>query len=403
MNDVDPVPIEGFCAPGFESVAEAFAYNVQQRGDDGAACAVYLDGEIVVNLHGGRADRNASRWWRKDTLVNVFSAAKPVVAWAVLRLAETGVLDLDMPVAHYWPEFGQAGKERVTVRMLLCHRSGLPALQSPAGDETIYNWSTMVRLLERESLAWEPGSAQGYHVFTFGWLLGELVRRATGIPIERYLHDHLQQAHAIDLRFGVSDREMQRVADIEPYLKPAEKERRAHERRLRGAGPKAPRAQARPSWQDDLYFKAFHNPPTLGYGTNGNAWRQSVIPGGNGHATGEALARFYGLLVNGEELLSADWVSRARQEASSGEDKVLGLKGRFGLGFMLSQSRGMFDPVPGVEVFGHAGAGGAVAFGDPQRGLGFSYVTRHITAGMLGDRRSQTLIAALYPGAQGNS
>ena len=374
-------------------MADAFAHNLQQRGDDGASCVVYRDGKVLLKLWGGHRDRDAVVPWQEDTLVNVFSAAKPVLAWAVLRLAEQGHMKLDEPVATYWPEFGCKGKETISTRMLLSHRAGLPALQAPIADESIYDWEEMTRLLALEVPAWEPDTAQGYHAFTFGWLLGEVIARVSGQTFAGFVDEHLRRAHGIDLCFGVSDADLPRVAHLEPYLRPADKAKRAQRRAQRTRGSASVRP--RPQWQDDLFFKTFNNPPTLAYGSNSPSWRQAAIPGGNGHGSGESLARFYGLLLAGE-LLSPPMLALCSEELSAETDQVLGIPGRFSHGFMLPQLGGMFNPSAAVTGFGHTGAGGSIAFADTCHEIGFAYVTRHVAQGMLADSRASKLIHALY-------
>ena len=394
MPKPDIAQVHGDYSAQWQPVADVFAQNVLERGDDGAACTIYQSGRPVLSLWGGHADKACKEAWQQDTLVNVFSAAKPILAWAVLDLAARGKLDLDAPVAEYWPEFAGQGKQGISTRMLLGHRAGLPALEQPVADELIYDWQAMITELAAQSPTWEPGTAVGYHVFTFGWLLGEVVARVSGIPIAEFVEQRLRQGHNIDLCFGVADDDLPRVADVEPYLKAGEKQRRAEKRAQLATGVSG--ARRRPEWQDTTFFKAFHNPPTLAWGTNGLAWRQAVIPGGNGHASGGALARFYGLLVSGEDLLPASMLDHCRDELSSGKDRVLGLPARFSHGFMLSDPQGLFNLGIEAECFGHAGAGGSLGFADPQQELGFSYVTRHISKGMMGDRRANKLIAAAY-------
>jgi CubicO group peptidase (beta-lactamase class C family) len=390
----DTAQVHGDYSAQWQPVADVFAQNVLERGDDGAACTIYQSGKPVLSLWGGYSDKASDEAWQQDTLVNVFSAAKPILAWAVLDLVARGQLNLDTPVAEYWPEFAGQGKQAISTRMLLGHRAGLPALEQPVADELIYDWQAMIAALEVETPVWEPDTAVGYHVFTFGWLLGEVVTRVSGMPIADFVEQNLRQRHNIDVCFGVADEDLPRVADVEPYLKAGEKQRRALERaRLATGARKEPR---RPEWQDTTFFKAFHNPPTLGWGTNSLPWRQAVIPGGNGHASGAALARFYGLLVSGEDLLAAGMLHYCRDELSAGKDRVLGLPARFSHGFMLSDPQGLFNLGVDAECFGHAGAGGSLGFADPEQQLGFSYVTRHISKGMMGDRRAHKLITAAY-------
>ncbi len=187
MSFIDTFPVTGDCADGFAPVREAFAANFSQQGEVGAAFYVLLNGEPVVDLWGGAADAAGTRPWQSDTLVNVWSTTKGWLALAMHLLADRGQLDFEQPVAHYWPEFAAQGKERVLIKQLLTHTSGLPAPSIKVPDDALYDWAAMVHALENSTLFWEPGTACGYHAATFGWLNGEVLRRVSGMGVGDFL------------------------------------------------------------------------------------------------------------------------------------------------------------------------------------------------------------------------
>lgn len=385
--------LEGHCTEQFSLLARAFADNFSHCGEAGAACALYYRGQLVANLWGGTRDRHGQLPWQPSTLVNVFSAGKPIIACAVLQLAERGELDLDAPIAELWPDFEQAGKAAVTTRMVLCHRAGLPLFQQEIPEKDIYSWNAMVLHLQKETPLWTPGARQGYQPFTFGWLLGEVVRRVSGKPIDRYIHGAICQPFDIDVHWGLKPEQLDRVADIQP-VDPATvastSEGRAHSSKIRVS-----------AWETEWRNRAFGSPASLTYGTNSGNWRRAVIPAANGHGSALGLAQFYRVLVNGGEwerrnMLSSKSLDLCVHQASAEQDAILHADMRFSLGFMLSNDNSPVYMGPGKEAFGHAGAGGSLAFGDLKNELSFAYVTRFLGDSILGDRRAKNLVMAAY-------
>ncbi len=356
-----PAPIGGFCDPAFARVREAFARNFAVYGEPGAAVCVSVNGTVAVDLWGGWRDRARAEPWQQGTLVNFFSVSKALCTLCVLRLVENGALDLDAPVARYWPEFAQAGKEAITTRQILSHRAALPAIAEPLADGAMLDWTLMTEALARTPPWWEPGTAHGYHVNTFGFLTGEIVRRIAGKAIGTMLREEIAQPLGADVHIGLPSSEHARAAE---FLWP--------EVNAASAGM--------PSGDEAMRWKAYWNPPGFSGGgwVNTPAWRRAEIPSTNGHGTARGVTRVYAALANGGvidgvQVLSGDTLAAATEEHSSGFDLINQRPSRFGLGFQLAQPERPLGPNPGA--FGHFGAGGSLGFCDPQTGVAFGYVT----------------------------
>ncbi len=383
-----PHQIHGHCAKGFEAVRDTLAASFARGEEVGAAVAVDVAGENVVDLWAGNADLEGVRPWQRDTIANVYSTTKGVTAILALRLVEQGRLDLDAAVSRYWPEFAQAGKDRIPVRDLLNHRCGLPAVRHMLPDGAPYDWDIMTTALAAETPWWEPGTAHGYHAITYGWLVGEVIRRITGKSVGALLREELAEPLGLDLAIGLPQADDGRCADLKsPPLVNADGEPNLMELIL--------------SDPTSVTALAFLNPPSLMLpGTvNSRAWRGAEIPGANAHGTARSLARLYGTIANGGDcdgvhVLGPETAARAAVEQSCGMDIVLRLRSRFGLGFMLSQPGSEFGPNDGA--FGHPGAGGSIAFADPKARVGFSYVMNRMGPYILIDPRATALIDSLY-------
>jgi CubicO group peptidase (beta-lactamase class C family) len=382
-------PIQGHCHPRFARVREAFEHNLRARNECGAAVSIVHDGEPVVDLWAGWADQARTQPWQEDTIVNVYSCTKGMAALCLQRLVSEGKVDLDAPVARYWPEFGQAGKERLPVRWLLSHRAGLAAVRDLLPNEALYDFDAMTAALAAERPWWEPGSAHGYHAVTFGWLVGEVVRRVTGKSVGTYFRESVAGPLAADFHIGLDDAHHDRVAEMSAIPMPEPD----HE---------APQLAA-VIMQDPegLAARAFMNPPSMAFGVNNPAWRSAEIPGANGTANARAMARIYGALArggrqDGVDVLDRSGVRRCAEENAHGRDLVLQVDTRFGLGFMLPQSAPETHVGRGEHAFGHPGAGGHVGFADPDEKLGFGYVINRMGPHILLDPRAVALIDAAY-------
>ena len=297
---------------------------------------------------------------------------------------ELGRVDLDTPVAHYWPEFAQAGKARIPVRQLLTHQAGLPAVHKELPPGSSLDWDLFCAALAEQEPWWEPGSTHGYHTNTFGYLVGEVLRRVTGHSVGAYLREEFCGPGQIDFQIGFGPELDHRVADVLPA---------------------APREDGsdRPE-PSEMQEKAHTNPPSLsGHEiVNSRAWRAAEVPATNGHGNARALARFYGALSGDDGLatdngslhiLSPEWIERASAEAVYGNDAMLGRVTRFGLGFQLTMEKRPLGPNP--RTFGHFGAGGSLGFADPDAGVGFGYAMNRGRAGWQ-HRHVRHLIDLIY-------
>jgi CubicO group peptidase (beta-lactamase class C family) len=377
----DHVPdIHGRCDPRFAALEDAFADNFREHGEVGAALAVTVGRKLVVDVWAGWMDRARTRPWHRGTLVDVFSVGKPMAALCVLMLVEGGNVELDAPVANYWPGFGAAGKAEVTVRMLLGHRAGLPALRRRLPRLSMYDWERMTSALADEEPWWEPDRGHGYHTNTYGFLVGELVRRVSGESVGSFFRRFFAAPLGADFHFGLAPMEDHRVAEF-VFPDPAPE----------FLGRDAPL----------MVRRAYLNPPGVsGLGTvNTRAWRAAEMPSTNGHATAEAVARIYSALaargrIDGVRILEAETLEEATHEASYGHDLVLNRPSRFGLGFQLTQPERPLGPNP--NSFGHFGAGGSLGFADPDAGIAFAYTPNQGAGPRWQNPRNRGLVAALY-------
>jgi CubicO group peptidase (beta-lactamase class C family) len=380
--------LQGTCDVRFERVREAFAENFAKRREIGAAFSLYVDGRCVVDLWGGHRDQAKTKDWQRDTIVNVYSTTKAMAALCAHQLVEEGLLDLDAPVAKYWPEFAAAGKEKIPVRQLLCHQAGLAAIRETLANEALYDWDAMTRALAAEEPWWEPGSAHGYHAVTFGWLVGEVVRRITGESLGTTFRRRIAEPLGADFQIGVPDSDHGRIAEMSPMS-------------MEKAPDEPSLAEVLLTDPEGVAARAFLNPASMALGPNVPEWRRAEIPGANGHATARGLARIYGVLGSGGELdginlLAPESIERCRTEQSRGDDLVLQMETRFGLGFMLTQDREGARFGPNAGAFGHPGAGGSLGMADPEAGVGFGYVMNFMGPHILLDPRARELIRATY-------
>ena len=375
--------VHGRCDSRFAAVRDAFAANFEADREVGSSFAATLNGELVVDLWGGYADAAKTRQWQEDTIVNVFSTTKAMTALAAHVLVERGQLDVDAPVARYWPEFAQAGKERVTVRHLLGHTAGLAAIRPALPTEALYDWVRMVEVLAAEAPWWEPGTANGYHALTFGYLVGELIHRITGKTPGVFFRDEVAVPLGADFHIGLAPSEDSRVAEMVP---PTTAE-------LAAAG--APTSLDR----ETLAGKTLGNPPLRAEFANRPEWRRAEIPAANGHGNARSVARVMALLACGGELdgvrlLSERTIAASIEEQRYAKDLVLGFKMRWGLGFMLTSNHLPLGPNP--RTFGHGGWGGSLGFADLDARVGWAYIMNKMSPGTAGDTRVAGPLAALY-------
>jgi len=364
-----PLEVHGRCEPAFESLRRALAESIDTRVEVGAALAVHVGGYPVVDLWAGHADSARTRPWREHTIVNLYSVGKAVTAICALRLVEGGALDLDSPVSRYWPEFAQAGKKHLPVRYLLTHQAGLPAVFRLLPPGSVMHWNVMTEALAAQEPWWEPGAGHGYHVNTYGFLIGEVVRRITGRSLGAYLREEIAGPAGIDFSIGFGPELDARCADVIPPEPGPDGEQGSA---LLGVDLVTLTGPAR------MRLGAYRNPPELsGEGViNSREWRAAEVPSTNGHGNARAVARLYAALagdgdLGGVRILSPATVEMAIAEQVYGEDQVLQRPTRFGLGFQLTMPERRLGPGP--RSFGHFGAGGSLGFADPDAHVAFAY------------------------------
>ncbi|MDT0379481.1 serine hydrolase domain-containing protein [Streptomyces sp. DSM 42041] len=408
------VDVQGAVADGFEPVREAFARNLTERGDPGAAVAVHVDGRRVVDLWGGTRNDSAGGAratdgttagtqpahgagdpWQAGTATVVRSATKGVAATVLHLLHQRGRLDLDAPVGTYWPEFKAHGKEGVLVRHLLSHRAGLPVLDTPLTPAEALDGVSGPAALAAQRPVWEPGTAHGYHAQTYSWLLGELVMRMTGRSIGRWFAEEIARPLGLDLWMGLPDGERHRVATLRDVT-----------------APPPPAAAGLRVRAKNTVLDAYRDPDSLtrrAFGAidplpdeNDPAYRAAELAASGGIATARSLSRFYAALIGHVEaedehpaarsLFTAATLTQARSQESHGPDRVLVVGTRFGLGYMLHSPS---SPMLGTGSFGHPGRGGSLALADPESGTAFAYVTRGTQPSVTSDPRAQALLRAV--------
>jgi CubicO group peptidase (beta-lactamase class C family) len=375
------IEIQGMVTDGFGAVADAFEQNFAERGEVGAAFALYVGGEPKVDIWAGVADTTTGRPWAEDTLQLVFSTTKGAAAICVARLVEAGLMSYDEPVATYWPEFAANGKESITVADVMSHRAGLPFVDAPLTFDDIMAVTPVVEALAAQGPHWEPGSTHGYHGLTYGWLAGELVRRVDGRRIGRYFAEEVAAPLGLEFWIGLPESEEPRVSRLEQSAPPTDPEALALMLEIAGPGT--------------MGFKALFMNGVMMSGPadpfNSREVHATEMPAANGIATARSVARMYAATVgevDGVRLIGDDTVAAARAEASHGPDSCLVLTSRFGMGFMLD---GELTPMLSPSSFGHAGAGGSLGYADVDAGVGYGYVMNQMGGGISGDPRTVAL------------
>ncbi|MEU6309840.1 serine hydrolase domain-containing protein [Streptomyces sp. NPDC047014] len=379
--------IQGVVAEGFEPVRDAFVRNFEVLGDRGAAVSVYRDGRKVVDLWGGTKDADGTAPWTEDTAQIVRSATKGVAAAVPLLLHQRGLLDLDAPVASYWPEFKAGGKERVRVRDLLAHRAGVPALDRRLSAAEAADGVSGAAAVAAQRPFWEPGGAHGYHAQTYSWLLSELVLRVTGRTLGAVLAEEIAEPLGLDFWIGIPESEAHRVGRVAP-VDPPETAGVLRTRPRRNVSE----AYADPASLTRRAFAAIDPLPD----ENDPAYRAAELPASNGIGTARGLARFYaatlGVVEDGARILTPASTALAAREHAAGPDRVLVVNTRFGAGYML---HGPASPLLSPASFGHPGRGGSLGFADPEAGIAFGYVTNALAKSVTADPRAQALVRAL--------
>ncbi|MCP9484515.1 MAG: beta-lactamase family protein [Gaiellaceae bacterium MAG52_C11] len=381
-----PAQLNGFVAPGLEAVLDEFERNFTERGDIGAAFAVYRDEELVIDLWAGQANRLERLAWTEDTLSLIFSGTKPLVATCLLLLIDRGQLQLERPVADYWPEFAAAGKEQILVSHLVTHRAGLPGFQERLEINDLVDDERLARLLAAQEPLLLPGGEICYHGLTFGWLCGELVRRIDGRSVGRFFAEDVASPLGLEAWIGLPPELERRVATLELS-------------QAWGVGAALSAAGADMS---SLAAQVWANPPTFDrsdFPWNSRAYHAAEIPGANGIATARSVARLFACLARGGEvggvrLLSEETVHLGTTALARGYERVLAEPMAVGVGVQLQTELMLLGPA--IDAFGHAGAGGSIHGAWPSRRIGFSYVVNLMLDGAPPDPRPQALLSALH-------
>lgn len=366
--------MHAFIAPGFEFVQETFEANFAEGEELGAGFAAYLDGELVVDLHGGWCDRKQTRPWTTETMVPVFSTTKPVAALVLASQMDALPAGYETPVSDVWPEFGANGKAGLTIAEMLSHQGGLPGFVEPIDPALWLDPPACSAALAALEPMWEPGTAHGYHPLTWGYLIGELTQRISGRSLGTILRDDITGPADIDFRIGTPESEHRRIADImRPRAMPELGEINA-----------ATRAAFLTKWAA----------PDRG----GAVWREIEIPSANGIGTAKAVAQLYGIYAHGGNLNGRRIISEASfdgltQSRIKGQDLVLPYVTEFAAGVMRNNI-GLYGPTP--ETLCHSGWGGSLALGDPERRLSAAYVMNRQSNSLQGDPRVTRLVQALY-------
>ena len=375
MSDVQ---IRGLCPPSFEAVRTAFSANFDNGGELGARFCLAQDGEIVVDLMGGFADRTRTRVFDETTLASIFSVSKVVAALLVARLVDAGKLDYGQTVASVWPEFAQAGKEAITIEQALSHQAGLPGFVEPMDPSLWFDWDAICSRLAAIAPLWPPGTSSGYHPVTFGYLAGEIFRRVDGRHMAEAIRQDLSEPLGLDLWLGLPESETRRKAEIQK-----------------------PRDMPKFGAASVAVTAAFLAPWALPAGKRPDDRRPSDVLSGNTYATAHSLARLAAALacdgvIGSHRLLSPGMAEKMCRPRTWGQDLVLPFELSWGAGVLRN------DPVmvygPGRQTVGHSGWGGACLFADPETGVSGAYVMNRQSSHLIGDPRAVRLIEAAYEG-----
>lgn len=369
--------VHGTARPRFDAVRAALQQNLDSGEELGASLVVDIDGERVVDLWGGHRDRARTLAWDEHTVTNVWSVTKTVTSLAALLLVDSGDLDVHAPVARYWPEFAANGKQDVQVRHLLAHTSGVAGLDGPATVTDLYDTEEATARLARQAPWWRPGTASGYHIFSYGHLIGELVRRTTGRSLKEFVAEEIAGPLAADFRIGADERDRHRIAEVVPPPPLA-----------LDLPPGSPAA------------KAMNGPAVDAAVANTPRWRAADIGAANGHGNARSVARILSVLARGGEtdgprLLGPRTVDTVFNVQADGTDLVNGLPLRWGVGYALPRSQAV-PWIPDGRIAFWGGWGGSMIIMDLDRRMTISYVMNRMSAGILGSARSAAYVRAVY-------
>lgn len=367
----------GFVQDKYAAVREAFDANLESGADVGASYCATVGGETVVDIWGGHADEAKTRAWERDTIVNVYSTTKTMTALTALLIADRGELDFDAPVTRYWPEFAAGGKGDIKVSHLMSHSAGLSGWKEPIAKEDFYDWEKCTTLLAAQEPFWKPGTAPGYHAVTQGYLVGEVVRRITGKSLGTVFREEIAEPLGADFHIGLAASEDERVGDLIP--------------------PPAGAAISDRS-MDPLPKNMATNPGIDVLATRTRAWRGAEIPAAGGTSNARAVAEIHAILANGgvakgKRFLSEAGCRKALERQIEGEDLILGIPVRYGMGFGLP---GGMVPLPNPNTIYWGGYGGSLVIIDMDAQTTFGYVMNRMEGTTTGDTRAFNLAVAMW-------
>lgn len=372
--------VHGHCATRFEPLRQAFASLFDSGADLGASMALTIDGEFVVDLWGGHTDEAKTQAWQRDTITHVWSTTKTMVALCALSLVDRGELDLETPVARYWPEFAANGKAGILVRHLLAHTSGVPGWAEPITTEDLFDWDKCTTLLAAQSPWWQPGTASGYQALNHGHLVGEVIRRITGLKTGAFFAEQFAKPLGADFHIGLAPSEFHRVANVVPP-----------------PPLPIPFDQLPP---DSPMLRVFTNPAAPAEASWGSAWRQADLGAFNGHGNARSVAQLQSIVSCGGELGGRRWlkpetVARIFEPQAEGVDLVLGAPLKLGIGYGLPLAA-ITPYLPDGKTAFWGGWGGSMVLADTERRLCFSYMMNKMAPGIVGGPNVAALATCLY-------
>ena len=380
------IQVHGTCEPEFDEVKQIFTEHFKKGWDVGASFALFIGGKPIVDLWAGFMDAAKTKPWKENTIINVFSTTKIPTALCIHVLLDRGKLDLDAPVARYWPEFGQNDKEKVLVRNVLSHTSGVPHFETPIIMSDLFDWEKIVNILASSNLLWEPGKRSGYHMTNFGFLLGELVRRITGKTIGTFFKEEIAEPMDIDFHIGTPDALDDRIAEMIPPKHKTSMERLSESKLMQLLIPKPA-------------TKVISNPILDRKIPNTKEWRRAEIPASNGHGNGRSIAKIGSILACGgkignKRILSKEAVQTAITEEIDSKDLVLLGRKRFALGWELDT----YQTKQGKkhEFFTWGGLGGSVCVMDCDARLSYGFAMNKLKISMREDKRLDRFKKAVY-------
>ncbi len=399
---MDEIKLSGFCDPRFSKIKDILEGSLATGFDTGASVAIEHEGKMVVNLSGGYKDLDKNEPWTEDTILNVFSTTKAVTAICIAKLIDQGKLDISKNVSEYWPEYACNGKENTKVSDFMCHRAGMFGFQDGIPDLKFSDWDSWVSVLEKQKPFREPGTSQGYHALTYGWLVGEILRRVDGRSVGQFFKEEIAEPLSIDFKIGLNQEDIQRCANIlvddrseslilkliqyvPDFLLP--EQLKIIKEVLKGG-------------DYQVAFETFD--PDQDY-VHSDDWRMAEIPSANGHGTAESLAKLFGILSTGCErdgitIISEETLNKCLQPLSKGPDTVIfGAEISFGTGFDLGLGITTINqPSHPKTLFGHCGVGGCVGFGDIENKIGYGFLCNRMHQPQDLYRTTNSLTSALY-------